>query len=70
MPPGGIAGALSFSGASVMSGNVAFHSGGRMLGALIGGYVFQFGFLWIGGTSALMNLAALGIVVLFVREGH
>ena len=52
----------------VMSGNVAFHSGGRMVGALIGGWVFRFGFLWIGAAAALLNLVALGVVVMFVRE--
>ncbi len=52
----------------VMSGNVAFHSGGRMVGALVGGWVFRFGFLWIGAAAALLNLIALGVVIFFVRE--
>ena len=53
---------------AVMSSNVAGHSAGRMLGALLGGYVFRFGFLWNGAAAALLNLIALGVVVVFVRE--
>jgi len=53
---------------TVMSGNVAFHSAGRMLGALVGGYLFRFGFLWNSAASAFFNLIALAVVVLVVRE--
>ncbi|MBI3764135.1 MAG: MFS transporter, partial [Chloroflexi bacterium] len=53
---------------TVMSANIAAHAGGRMLGALIGAYVFHFGFLWNGVAAAVLNLVALGLVVWVVRE--
>jgi len=53
---------------TVMSGNVAFHAAGRMLGALLGGWLFHYGFFWNGAASALVNLIALGVIVFFVRE--
>ena len=40
----------------------------NMLGALLGGYLFQFGFLWTGLASAACTLVALLVVVGFVSE--
>ncbi len=53
---------------TAMSSNAAFHMAGRMVGALLGGGLFQFGFIWTGVAAALMNLMALGVIVFFVRE--
>jgi len=53
---------------TVMSSNVAFHAAGRMLGALLGPFLFQFGFLWIGLAACLLNLVTLGVMILLVRE--
>jgi len=52
----------------VMSTNVAFHAAGRMVGALLGGYLFRYGFLWNGLAAVGINLLALAVIVLFVRE--
>jgi predicted MFS family arabinose efflux permease len=52
----------------VMSANVAFHAGGRMLGALLGGLLFRCGFAWAGAASMLLSLLALAVVGFRVRE--
>jgi predicted MFS family arabinose efflux permease len=52
----------------VMSANVAAHAAGRMAGALLGAWLFGFGFAWIGVAAVLMNLAAFGLLVWLVRE--
>jgi predicted MFS family arabinose efflux permease len=52
----------------VMSANVAAHAAGRMLGALAGGALFHLGFVWVGGLSAGLNLAALAVILILVRE--
>jgi predicted MFS family arabinose efflux permease len=52
----------------VMSTNVAFHAGGRMLGALLGGLVFPFGFIWNGVVALACNLVAVAVIIFFVRE--
>jgi predicted MFS family arabinose efflux permease len=52
----------------IMSANVAFHSGGRMLGALLGAWLFPLGFVWNGAAAAGLNLVALALIVLFVRD--
>lgn len=52
----------------VMSTNVAFHAAGRMVGALLGGYLFQFGFVWNGLAAVGINLLAMAVIILFVRE--
>jgi predicted MFS family arabinose efflux permease len=54
----------------VMSANVAFHHGGRMLGALLGGALFPLGFLWNGVAATACNLLAAALILLFVRERH
>jgi predicted MFS family arabinose efflux permease len=54
----------------VMSANVAFHSGGRMLGALLGGLLFPLGFLWNGLAATICNLLAAVLILRFVRERH
>jgi len=52
----------------VMSLNIAFFAAGRMVGALIGGYLFRFGFMWNGLAAFGINLIALIVIVFFVRE--
>ncbi len=52
----------------VMTANVAAYAGGRMLGDLVAGYVFHFGFLWIGLFSAATSLLALIILTAFIHE--
>jgi predicted MFS family arabinose efflux permease len=52
----------------VMSTNMAFHAGGRMVGALLGGFLFPYGFLWNGVAAVGINLIALAVIILFVRE--
>jgi predicted MFS family arabinose efflux permease len=54
---------------AVMSANVAFYAAGRMLGVWLGSYLFGLGFLWNGVAAAILNLATLGVIVVFVREG-
>ncbi|MCC6190209.1 MAG: MFS transporter [Anaerolineales bacterium] len=52
----------------VMSTGVAVLAAGRMLGALLGGFLFPYGFAWNGMAGMACNLAALAVIVLFVRE--
>ena len=52
----------------VMSANVAAHAAGRMLGALLGAWLFRFGFEWIGIAAVFMNVAAIVLLVWLVRE--
>jgi predicted MFS family arabinose efflux permease len=54
----------------VMSANVAFHSGGRMLGALLGGLLFPLGFIWNGLAATACSLLAAALILLLVRERH
>jgi predicted MFS family arabinose efflux permease len=53
---------------TAMSGNVAFHAAGRMLGVPLGRRLFPLGFLWNGLAASALSLLALGVVVFFVRE--
>ncbi len=53
---------------TVMSSSVAFHAAGRMLGALLGAYLFRFGFVWNGLAAMALNLVTLAVVVGLVRE--
>ena len=53
----------------VMSANVAAAAAGRMLGALLGVWLFRsFGFVSIGLTSVLMTAAAFVLLIWLVRE--
>jgi predicted MFS family arabinose efflux permease len=52
----------------VMTSNVAALAAGRMLGDWIAGYLFHFGFFWIGLVSAASSVLALIILTLFVHE--
>jgi predicted MFS family arabinose efflux permease len=52
----------------VLSATVAFHAGGRMAGALLGGWLFGLGFAWNGWAAALLNGLALALLLAFVRE--
>ncbi|MGH2607398.1 MAG: MFS transporter [Anaerolineales bacterium] len=54
--------------ATLLSGNIAAHSGGRVLGALIGPPLFAGGMLLIGVAAATLNLAALAALFFIVRE--
>ena len=54
--------------AQVMSAFMASHAVGRVLGALVGGRLLAAGILSTGLVSAAMNLAALGILLAWVRE--
>lgn len=54
---------------SFISANLAGVSLGRMLGALVGGWIFTAGFAWVGWLAGGVNMLAAVIVVLWVREG-
>lgn len=54
--------------AKVMSAFMASHAVGRMLGALVGVRLLAAGILSTGLVSAAMNVAALGILLVWVRE--
>lgn len=54
--------------ATLLSGNIAAHSGGRVVGALIGPTLFAHGMVVIGVAAAALNLAALAALIFFVRE--
>jgi predicted MFS family arabinose efflux permease len=56
--------------ALMMSVNVAGHGAGRMLGAALGSWLFQFGFAWNGLAALALNLLTLVVVLMFVRERH
>ena len=53
---------------SVMSANFAGLSLGRMLGALLGGALLPFGIGASGITAAGINIVALAVLLLWVRE--
>ncbi|MGH2524958.1 MAG: MFS transporter, partial [Anaerolineales bacterium] len=53
---------------TTLSANVAFHSAGRAVGVLLGGWLFPFGFIWNGVAATMLNLVALGVLIVFVRE--
>jgi predicted MFS family arabinose efflux permease len=54
--------------ATMMAGNVGAHSAGRAIGALLGPALFSFGLRANGALAAALNLAALAMLLLFVRE--
>lgn len=54
--------------ATLLSGNIAAHSGGRVVGALIGPPLFARGMWMIGVVAAALNLAALAALLFIVRE--
>jgi DHA1 family inner membrane transport protein len=54
--------------ASVMSANIAGHSLGRMLGALMGGFLLPFGIGASGIAAAVLNILALVVLLLWVQE--
>ena len=54
--------------ATLLSGNIAAHSGGRVVGALIGPPLFVLGMGAVGSIAAAFNLLALVALVLVVRE--
>ena len=54
--------------ATMMAGNVGALSAGRAIGALLGPALFSFGLRANGVLAAALNLAALAMLLLFVRE--
>lgn len=54
----------------MMSINVAAHGAGRMAGALLGGWLFQFGFGWNAAVAVLLCLIPMAAVIWIVRENH
>ncbi len=54
--------------ATMMASNVGSHSVGRALGALIGPALFSSGLLANGALAAALDLLALTVLLLFVRE--
>ncbi len=52
----------------VISLYIALQWGGRSLGALLGGYLFDFGILWNGILGAALNLTAFAILWIWVKE--
>jgi predicted MFS family arabinose efflux permease len=52
----------------VMTTNLAAFAAGRMLGDLTAGWLFHFGFFWIGVVSAAASAAALAILLAFIHE--
>lgn len=53
---------------AVMSTTIAFHSAGRMIGALAGGVLFRYGFMWNGIAAGLMTIAGIPLILWVVRE--
>lgn len=53
---------------TVMSMAVASHAAGRMMGALLGGWVFGFGFVWNGVAAGMMTLVGVPLILWVVRE--
>jgi predicted MFS family arabinose efflux permease len=54
--------------ATVMASNISAHALGRALGALVGPALFAFGFVANGLAAAGLNLLALLLLALYVRE--
>ncbi len=54
--------------ATMMAGNVAGLSAGRMIGALIGPYLFDLGLLANGVTGAIFDALAIVILLIFLRR--
>jgi predicted MFS family arabinose efflux permease len=53
---------------AVMSTAIAFHGMGRMIGALLGGVLFGFGFIWNGLVAGLLTLVCIPLIIWFVHE--
>ncbi len=53
---------------AVMSTTIAFHAAGRMIGALAGGVLFRYGFMWNGIAAGLMTIAGIPLILWVVRE--
>jgi predicted MFS family arabinose efflux permease len=54
--------------ATLMAGNVAAFSGGRMLGALLGPALFNVGLLANSATAAAFNGVALAVLLVFLKH--
>jgi len=53
---------------TVMSTSIAAHAAGRMIGSLLGGFVFQFGFLWNGVVAGILTMIGIPLILWVVRE--
>jgi predicted MFS family arabinose efflux permease len=54
--------------ATLLSGNIAAHSAGRVLGALMGPRLYALGMPAVGAAAAGLNLVALTALIFLVRE--
>lgn len=54
--------------ATLLAANVTVYAAGRMLGTLIGPFLFGFGLAANGIAAALLDLIALAALILFVRQ--
>ena len=54
--------------ATFLATNAASHASGRVLGALLGPWLFQHGFLWNGLAGVVFNLAGGLLLVALVKE--
>ncbi len=54
--------------ATMMAGNVGAHSAGRAIGALVGPALFGLGLQANGTLAAALNLVALAVLLVFIRE--
>jgi len=52
----------------VMTTNVAAFAAGRMLGDLVAGSLYHFGFFWVGLVSAAASVLALIVIMALIRE--
>jgi predicted MFS family arabinose efflux permease len=55
---------------TLLSTNFLFMALGRMAGAALGGALLTFGFAWVGGLAAGLNLLMLLLLWRVVRERH
>jgi predicted MFS family arabinose efflux permease len=53
---------------AVMSTSIASQAAGRMIGTLLGGFLFRFGFGWNGLVAGVMTLLGIPIILWFVKE--
>jgi predicted MFS family arabinose efflux permease len=56
------------SRSSVMSTAIASHAAGRMIGSLLGYYLYQYGFVWNGVVYGIMTLIGIPLILWVVRE--
>jgi predicted MFS family arabinose efflux permease len=54
----------------MLTTNMAGHGAGRMLGVLLGGWLFHYGILWNSAAAVVLNLISLLLILLVVKERH